>query len=127
MYLVVRESLGMSPGKVAAQVGHAVGLMAMDYMGARYCWTARPGEIPVSRSLAFIEAFDEWVRSDYTKVTLRADEKQWAKLLANPPEYMHVAHDNGKTEIAAGSLTVAVLPPMRKSEAKPHVKRMQLY
>lgn len=27
MYLVVRESLNMSPGEIVAQVGHAVGML----------------------------------------------------------------------------------------------------
>ncbi|MFH1469769.1 MAG: peptidyl-tRNA hydrolase [Pseudomonadota bacterium] len=33
LYLIVPEGLGMSPGKVAAQCGHAVQMMVLAYAG----------------------------------------------------------------------------------------------
>jgi peptidyl-tRNA hydrolase len=140
MYLVVRESLGMGKGKTSAQVGHAVGMLIFEYFDLKE--EARklhkliieedaitPGATPegkiryaeLSRKLSIM---GEWKSQFYRKVTLKADDKEWAKLKIEMPDCALVV-DAGLTEIAAGSETVLGLWPMRKSQRPKSVKRLQ--
>jgi peptidyl-tRNA hydrolase len=117
MYLVVRTSLGMGTGKTAAQVGHAVGMLTrlMEQV-SRNPDAAKDKE----RRLA-----EEWYATDYAKIVLAADEKEFAKASALGPPHVTVV-DNGRTEITAGSLTVVGFWPMRRSAAPSLLKRLRL-
>ncbi len=111
MYLVVRESLSMSPGKLAAQCGHAVQMLMQAYSDVQGSPGARD--------------FDAWLGGDYRKVVLRADERAWEKLRHEPVVHVRV-RDLGLTEVAGGSETVLGFWPMRKSAASKTLKRLRL-
>jgi peptidyl-tRNA hydrolase, PTH2 family len=138
MYLIVRESLGMSIGKTAAQCAHASQMLQLQYQELSYkieqywplpheAWNYDGSNIPQwmkDRS----GIFDEWINSSFRKVVLKADDKEWEKVKAAFPEDFSkiVVVDAGLTEIAAGSETVIGLWPMKKSLVPKVVKRLQV-
>lgn len=135
MYLVVRESLGMSAGKLAAQCGHAVGMLDRKYdkqiaviEGHIDPVYGPPDDLESripERVKAALTIWDEWDNTSFRKVVLTADEKEWEKLKAlDVPKVIVV--DAGLTEIAPNSETVIGLWPMRKSERPKLVKRLQV-
>lgn len=117
LYVVVRESLGMSPGKIAAQVGHAIDLLLEYY----YVSLALD---PVERQGHYHSLMKAWKEESRRKVALRADEKEWEKLKAEFPEAF-IVRDAGLTQVEPGSETVVALWPMRKSERPKLLKRLQ--
>lgn len=122
-YLIVRTDLAMSPGKVAAQVGHGVQL------------AMRLVERQVSENPIGIEAMNravnlcEWENGDYPKVILGGTKRDFEKLCSidGITSKMVKVIDNGRTEIPAGSMTCLAFVPMPKSMAKKWVGRLRLY
>lgn len=117
MYLVVHE-LGMSAGKMAAQVGHAVGLLYIKYMTLKD-YVLNDKELKI---------WEEWQNGAFRKVTLTANDSKWNKLktqLTNDGiEHVRVV-DAGFTEIPSGSETVIGIWPMRKSNRSSVLKKLQ--
>src|SRR5574339_475499 len=101
MYLVVHE-IGMSAGKVAAQAGHAVGMLYI-----RHDEFKKPEVSP--QVAEKMNIWEEWQNNSFRKVTLTANDAKWAKLKAKLPE-LGIEHvlviDSGLTEIPYGSETV---------------------
>jgi PTH2 family peptidyl-tRNA hydrolase len=103
-YFVVKESLGMSPGKLGAQVAHAEMLFMLEV----YTWAVPDVQPPKYKTV------EEWLKTSYTKILLGASDNEFEK--AKTDEIQHVVVvDLGRTEIAAGSETVIGFWPMRKS------------
>jgi len=102
-YYVVNKNLPMSTGKIAAQIAHGAVLTTILYQ-------KEPD-------------FKEWLETGQVKIILEAKEKELEKL--EKSGFVSV-HDAGRTEIPPNSLTVVALPPMKREEAKPWVKRFQL-
>lgn len=126
MYLIVRESLGMSMGKTAAQCAHASQILLLNYIHLKV-------SIPSQESFASpsppqqVSIFDDWLESSFRKVVLKADEKEWAKLKLEFKEAERViVVDAGLTEIAPNSETVIGLWPMKRSNVSKLVKRLQV-
>lgn len=132
MYLVIRESLNMSSGKIGAQCGHAAQMILMNFYSSernepdRFT-PLRPEE--VERALSHMKKnnlFRSWLNSSFRKVTLRADEKEWIKLKAEVSEEDRiVVVDSGLTEIPAGSETVIAVWPMHKSQRPKILQKLQ--
>ncbi len=114
MYLIVRDSLGMSPGKTAAQVGHAVGML---YEHRRTLFMYSPENYGNQKK------FDSWKRDSFRKVVLKAKDKQWEKL--KDKLYCFVVRDAGLTEVDPGSETVIGVWPMKKSERINILRKLQ--
>ncbi|WP_330729651.1 aminoacyl-tRNA hydrolase [Bacillus subtilis] len=107
-YIVVNKELGMSTGKVSAQVAHVAMMMGIHY-----------GMVDNDN-----DDFWFWYTcNEQKKIILQGKQKDLEKLT----EKFFFVIDSGYTEIPKGSLTVVGLPPMRKSEAKQYIKRLQLY
>ena len=136
MYLVVRSSLGMEAGKVAAQVGHAVGML--DRLFFRHQLVLAKGldghhsrseykrlEAMVHLSDDEMAMFELWDRTSFRKVVLRADDKEWEKLKASGLRHV-VVRDAGLTEVDPGSETVLGLWPMLRSSAPKIVRKLQV-
>ena len=107
-YYIVNKDLKMSAGKMSAQVAHVATMIAVYY--------------------AMLEDdntdFWLWYNIDnQKKIILEAKQKDLEKL----SEKFFFVRDMGLTEIPEHSLTVVGLPPMKKSEAKQYIKRLQLY
>ena len=71
-----------------------------------------------------LSIFGEWLSTSYRKVTLTANDKEWAKIKAEPM-YKAMVIDAGLTQIPAGSETFIGLWPMRKSQRPKCIKRLQ--
>lgn len=111
-YFIVNKELNMSPGKIAAQVAHAATISTLDILS------------PSSRFASHKEDFIQWYQTGMKKVILKGRQKDLEKL--EKLEYYGI-RDSGRTEIASGSLTVIVLPPMPKSLGKEIVGYLALF
>lgn len=122
MYLVVRESLNMSPGKMAAQVGHAVMQLAHEYAEL----VVR--DVCLGTKAAKMAAYTSWM-NNCRKIVLRADDTQWGALkrLSTIGWDLALVIDSGYTEIEPNSETVIGFWPMKKSEAPGIIKNLKLY
>jgi peptidyl-tRNA hydrolase len=102
MYLVVRRE----------KVG-TLSELAVALAGAVLDCAQRLGEDP-----RYVGDFAAWYADSFRKITLRANERDWPKLLA------------GELALSLGGMSepiVAVLPPRRKSAASPLVRSLQTY
>jgi len=118
MYLVVRKSLGMSVGKTAAQCAHAVQMFFLEY---DYL-----SKLPLIPPEVFdkLQIMDDWLKSDYRKVILRADDKEWLRIRELPNRAIVV--DSGFTELPANTETVIGFWPMYKSKVPRSIRRLQV-
>lgn len=95
--LVVREDLGMSIGKTAAQCAHAAVGMVQKLLGKR------------SKLLA------AWEECGQPKICVKCDGVEQLLALAKAAEAkglpVYVVQDAGRTEVAAGTSTVLAIGP----------------
>lgn len=108
MYLIVRNDLGMSPGKVAAQVGDGVELALA--LGRRY--------------------YPHWTPKDppCAKIVLQANHSEMRHITGqyNPNVFIKVI-DEGRTEVLPNSLTVLAFVPAPKASIQQDLKHLKLY
>jgi PTH2 family peptidyl-tRNA hydrolase len=114
--IVVRTDLGMSPGKVAAQVGHGVLKFLEENEGPLNCG---------------LQPYSTWFAQGATKVILGCSSE--AELLALYENALlsgvecHLVVDEGRTEIAAGSTTVLAIGPDTSDRIDPITRHLRLY
>jgi PTH2 family peptidyl-tRNA hydrolase len=106
MYLIVNSSLKMRKGKIAGQVGHAVGLM-VDHL-------VRTSD----------ENYNIWRSSLYKKIVLKATKEQFEEVSNIKGSYKVV--DAGRTQIPSGSETVIGFHPMFRKEVPEILKSLKL-
>jgi len=140
MYLIVRERLGMSTGKTAAQCAHASQMLTLEFfemkdksraLQKKIQETTEEDELIVMKAMYAeqsrkLSIFGEWMSSSFRKVVLRADDKEWLKIQKDYGGHMITVIDAGLTEIEAGSETVIGLWPMRKSQRPKTIQRLQV-
>lgn len=116
-YIIVNKDLNMSPGKIAAQVGHVCTICACHYMtnGKDTTWG---GTMEINK-----EKFDKWYQGEQKKIVLAGHQKELEKLVEAGFIFIR---DAGYTEIPAGSLTVVSLGITTREEAKIYTKKFQL-
>lgn len=143
MYLIVKESLGMSPGKTAAQCAHASQMLTLKYFHLRtksyggFAWNAwdrvkkilsdffgksEPPEEDLTNNL---DMFETWLDTSFRKVTLRANDHQFERMKKEIPNHIVVV-DAGITEIEPGSETVLGLWPMHRSTCPKYLTKLQV-
>lgn len=114
----------MSPGKAAAQVGHAVGRIVRHI-------ERQKSEMP-------IEYYSNWADRSETKIVLKVDsEEQLLELYKNLISYNESGHwveveliiDEGRTEIEPGSYTCLAIEPLPKIHpvVQTYLKPLKLY
>lgn len=113
MVLVVRTDLGMSPGKIAAQCGHA----------AVGCYESVEKSNP--------RLLQQWRNGGQAKIVLQCKSEQEMTGLQRIAK-MHnitsrIIHDAGRTEIASGTATVIGIGPAPKSEVDKVTGHLRLY
>jgi PTH2 family peptidyl-tRNA hydrolase len=128
LYIVVRESLDMSPGKMGAQIGHAIDAFALRWhnMVVRSIYDkldSRPINDATNNLLLDVDA---WRKSGSTKIVLGANEKEWAKLLEEAGNNCFIITDAGRTEVEPGTQTVMCFWPRTKSSRSKSLKRLQI-
>lgn len=112
MYIIARADLKMSPGKLAAQVGHGVQYAMMK---------ARNG------SEETLETLERWENGSSTKIVLKAESySHLMALQSSIPITSVVVVDEGRTEIPSTE-TVLALVPVPKSFAAPYLNHLPLY
>ena len=118
----------MGAGKIGAQIGHAVQMVMLRHLELeRDAWENQTSPAhPTDREAIqkFRNVMEEWLRTSFRKVVLKADDKEWAKIKLEVSVY--VVKDAGLTEVESGSETVMALWPMRKSGVPKIVKRLQI-
>lgn len=118
MYLVVRDDLEISPGKLGAQIGHAVQYICEKQ--AHHCW----GSGPKGREKQnIIESYNNWKKDNIGKIVLKAKPSEWEKVCEAA---LYIVRDAGHTELEPGTETVAVFWPMKKSNRPNLLKRLRL-
>src|ERR1700722_13511842 len=122
-YVIVRSELGMSAGKVCAQVGHSIQYLMENFFKV----------LLVEQKLHdktcehnHIEETSYWLKNGSTKIVLKASDKQWDELKEAFGKECFIVRDAGLTEIKAGEETVMVLWPGQKSKAHKFVKALPL-
>ncbi len=129
MYLVFREDLKMTKGKVAAQAGHAVQLVIEKLRD-----TCGPESVLPRDSDRVFEDwgnFVQWKLNSYTKVAVKVpDWSAFTELCAD----LHfdevtyaVVTDEGRTNVAPGSVTCLAIAPMPRDVAVKYVGKLKLY
>jgi peptidyl-tRNA hydrolase len=101
MYLIVRRELNLTEAEIYGACAQAT-LSAVDELADDERYRA---------------AFDAWFARSFRKVTLRASEREWARV---------AAFDAGVAR-AGGAAAVLALPPRLKSEREPELKKLQVY
>lgn len=128
MYLIVRESLEMGVGKTAAQCAHASQMLLLKYIkattGNSDWFQSQPDWEISTNDNNWIYLFRDWLSTSFRKVTLKADDKEWAKIKELPNHIVVV--DAGLTEIAAGSETCIGFMPIKKSQRSKLIKKLQV-
>lgn len=112
-YIIVRDDLNMSRGKMCAQASHCVGMLFLKYAEVK------------SQKEGYL--FREWLNSGMRKIVLAADNREWAKVekdFGNDP-FAYITHDAGHTEVEAGTATACAIFPIHKNDAPKLIKRLQ--
>jgi len=121
MYLIVREDLGMSLGKICAQISHATKLLLLRYFKITVFQAALAKRSDIHKIFTaheeeHVALTNKWIESRSTTITKRAPQKDWDKLKQLLGNDCFVVRDAGLTEIPAGSETVMSLWPMHRSQ-----------
>lgn len=117
-YLIVRKSLNMGPGKIAAQCSHASKMLILSYVEFKQF------KNPISEeNYKLYTITKEWLEKSFRTIVLVADDKQWEKIKEDVRVF--VVRDAGLTEVPEGSETVLSTWPMYKSQAPKIIKKLQ--
>jgi peptidyl-tRNA hydrolase len=123
-FIIVRESLNMTMGKACSQVGHGVMMCMQEYthfVEKDYVRIlAHHKDRLTDEQEKIYSIFIEWLQSDYRKVVLRADDKEFEKLKLLEEQHFVVRDNTLATE------TVIAFMPMYKSKAPKIIKRLQV-
>lgn len=122
LYIVVRESLTLSAGKVGSQCGHAV-----DYIWRRVNrFDSRTHVIEADEAVfARLLDFRLWMLGEHGKIILGASDLEFEMVKSEEPDHFLVV-DNGHTEVAPKTETCLGLWPRRKSTRSKTLKRLRL-
>lgn len=105
MYVFVNSDLGMSAGKIAAQVAHVAEKIAVEMM-ERICGDGMVG--------GHMLKYRHYLGHGHRKIILVATEKQMRELMKEE-DAMHII-DEGYTEVPPDSLTVVGFFPSDKNK-----------
>lgn len=120
-YYIVRSDLGMSTGKVGAQISHATKKFMLGYQNVcKRCESIPMGGLPLIKK----NITEKWLGSSYPSIILKATKNDFDKIKELLDVF--VVEDEGRTEIEPGSETVIVTWPMQKSAAPKKLQRLQL-
>lgn len=119
VWIAIRKDIAMSPGKLAAQVGHALFKLALVSAGQ-----AKDDAV----------AFDNLKRhidEGGAKIAVVCDSKEhlleicaFAETVGIPWTFVQ---DAGHTEVSPGTLTVCAFGPTKRSDLPSPLKRLRLY
>lgn len=109
MYIVVNSDLKMRPGKICAQVGHAVA-----------AWTRRLESAPTDN-------YKQWLSHSEPMIVLKADQKTMDKICSTyNDDEIEIVKDAGRTQVDRGALTVVAFAPRPTAHQPPETKLLKL-
>ena len=127
LYVVIRKSLNMGTGKIAAQCCHASNAIIVRYFKAQLlkvkcikCGGAFPPE-----EEEHIRLTSEWMHCDPTIIVKEANDSEWERLKEENRD-CYVVRDAGLTEVAPHSETALSLWPRHRSTAGKLITKLQL-
>jgi peptidyl-tRNA hydrolase len=123
VYVIVRNELGMSPGKTGIQMCHSIQYLMEHFF--RLCLI----ETKIHNTTCehrHVEETSAWSKNGSTKIGLRATDKQWDTLKEVFGKECFIVRDAGKTEVKPGTETCMVLWPVFKSQAHPLIQELPL-
>jgi peptidyl-tRNA hydrolase, PTH2 family len=124
MYFVVNTDLNMSAGKLSAQVAHGTQMCMIEY--TVYVMREALGSSSNNIEENNFLLFRQWLSSDYGKVVLAANAKEFSKC-KELQEKHYLVVDNGLTQFNnVKTETVIAFMPMYKSKAPKIIKHLQL-
>jgi PTH2 family peptidyl-tRNA hydrolase len=133
MYLIVRSSLNMTAGKIAAQCCHATRLLMerrlyMSAFKSLFNTMSRPSsELYTTKMTDALSIFDSWSDDGmYRTVVLSANDKEFEKIKLEYNDDIFVQTDFGLTQLEPNTETVIALWPQRKDKASKTIKRLQI-
>jgi peptidyl-tRNA hydrolase len=130
LYIVARESLGMSAGKLAAQVGHVVQRLLFRYFMIQVlCAKKQLAELHLvsDEEAKNVQLLLEWSEHASTKIVKAASEKEWAALKDEFGKHLFIVKDAGKTELQPDTETVACIWPVRLADVPKSIWRLSNY
>jgi len=119
MYIIVRNDLKMSAGKIGASCGHAVQMLMQWFLPDVH--DRRAGD-----EALLMEETREWLREDeprYAKIVLGANASEFTKVQLENDGFLVV--DRGFTMVEPGTETAFGLYPMKKSTARGIVRALK--
>ena len=127
-YLIIREDLNMSTGKIAAQVAHASSKIFFDKMKKEI---RTPG-LGASTYLYSFEASEEemlWVEGQFTKIVKKVkNENQLLKTYNEAKQSglnVSLILDAGLTELEGENYTAIAIGPNYVEDCEPIVKKLK--
>lgn len=136
MYIVARTDLKMSPGKLGAQIGHAVQyvLDKLETEEGLKSYAPDPdyrkmaGLTPYPTDLTYRELARRWRTPSSAKIVLQVDSAwELHYLFDHTPIPGCQVIDEGRTEIEPNTPTVVGFFPVPKADAKLSLGHLKLY
>lgn len=132
--IIARKDLGMSPGKLAAQVSHASIAFLTDAIKQGEITYEEDGTIYVECALD-VGVYEGWINGSFTKVILEAKNREQLEKAMRMADEMGIKYytivDNCRTELEKeteqGTLTCIGFPPMEEEEIDKIGKKFQLW
>ncbi len=118
-YLVIRKSLEMSPGKIAAQCAHVGAMFVLRYEEIRRELGVCAGGLrKIQCDLA-----QKWLETSFRKRVKKASDSQFERI--KQEMHVFVVRDAGLTEVDSGSETVLCTWPMLDSQTPKIISRLR--
>ena len=124
-YYIVRTDLGMSVGKIGAQIAHGAQMFAIRYASLKFLETDENIEYVAPGKSKLIRMAKEWFEGSFRKVVLGGNAKDFEKIKNELDVFL--VKDAGLTEVEAGSETVLVTWPLLKSTRPKVLKKLQVF
>lgn len=131
-YVIANKDLKMSPGKLAAQCGHAVAEMLFEDLQVREIVDYLDPEKSIISRVRYEKGFSknvlDWRRNGQTKIVLEVSEDFLESI--EHLEGGYPIRDSGRTEVKPESLTCIGFGPFDKDEIPDHlsfIKKLKLY
>lgn len=112
-YYIVRTDLGMSTGKIGAQIAHGAQMFAFKYAELKYLEFDENIEYVAPGKSQLVRTTKEWIDGSFRKVVLGGNAKDFEKIKKELMVFS--VKDAGLTEVESGSETVLVTWPLLKS------------
>jgi PTH2 family peptidyl-tRNA hydrolase len=121
-YFIVRTDLGMSVGKIGAQIAHGAEMFVLRYNELKEALRCLDDKYirPNERVVGMV---DDWLTGSFRKVVLGGKKKDFEKIISELPVFL--VRDAGLTEVEPNSETVIVTWPMLKSTQPKCLARLQ--